>query len=263
MFEEKQVSRQVEAIQRDESPFGPTHTVMHSPASHQHMIFVLHPPPLLSLSLLDLQTYFFWCAICANRCYRLGPEEEDRRPVFTTEAEKLCFFSFLSVGAAFTFAFCTTLLTPAVCTITIAYSASLSGSLFLGRGKETFQVFCGKPTVSWRSLLKGDAFISEVEPKHRTLFTQTWLQAAMTELFLRIKLSTNIRKHSSESPQSSINMTQSPSILSGHYANIAIKPQLDLFTRPSRLINVPTIQQPEHPSRKEVPLCLITAEMKF
>lgn len=58
-------------------------------------------------------------------------------------------------------------------------------------------------------------------------------------------------------------MPQSPSILSGHYANIAIKPQLALFTRPSRLINVPTIQQPKLPSRKEVPRCLITAEMKF
>lgn len=58
-------------------------------------------------------------------------------------------------------------------------------------------------------------------------------------------------------------MTQSSSILSRHYANLAIKPQLVLFTRPSRLINVPTIQQPKHPSRKEVPLCLITAEMKF
>lgn len=49
----------------------------------------------------------------------------------------------------------------------------------------------------------------------------------------------------------------------GHYANIAIIPQDALFTRPSRLINVPTIQQPKHPLRKEVPLCLITAEMKF
>lgn len=58
-------------------------------------------------------------------------------------------------------------------------------------------------------------------------------------------------------------MTQFPRILSGHYANIAIKPQLALFTRPSRLINMSTAQQPEHPSRKEVPLCLITAEMKF
>lgn len=58
-------------------------------------------------------------------------------------------------------------------------------------------------------------------------------------------------------------MTQSPSILSGHHANIAIKPELALFTRPSHLINAPTTQQPDHPSRKEVPLCLITAEMKF
>lgn len=58
-------------------------------------------------------------------------------------------------------------------------------------------------------------------------------------------------------------MTQSPRILSGHYADIAINPQLALFTRPSRLINVPTIREPKHPSRKEVPLCLITAEMKF
>lgn len=58
-------------------------------------------------------------------------------------------------------------------------------------------------------------------------------------------------------------MTQSHSILSGHFANIAIKPQLALFTRPSHLINVRTIQQPRHPPRKELPLCLITAEMKF
>ena len=58
-------------------------------------------------------------------------------------------------------------------------------------------------------------------------------------------------------------MPQSPGILSGQYANIAIKPHPALFTRPSRLINVPTIQQPKHPSRKEVSLCLITAEMKF
>lgn len=58
-------------------------------------------------------------------------------------------------------------------------------------------------------------------------------------------------------------MPQFPSILSGQHANIAIKPQPALFTRPSRLINVPTIQQPKHPARKEVPLCLITAEMKF
>lgn len=38
-----------------------------------------------------------------------------------------------------------------------------------------------------------------------------------------------------------------PTFFSGHYANIAITPQDALFTRPSRLINMPTIQQPEHP----------------
>lgn len=71
------------------------------------------------------------------------------------------------------------------------------------------------------------------------------------------------KKQFIRSLQRCVNTPSSPYVLSGHYANIAIKPQLALFTRPSHLINMPTIQHPKHPSCKDVLLCLITAEMKF
>lgn len=140
----------------------------------------------------------------------------------------------------------------------------LGGLFFLGR-EETFWVFEGKLSAEglyWRDTL---SFLKYAASRAcHTLSTPILLWDSNDRIiFLWIKLSTNIRKHFSKSLWSCIIVPQSPSILSGLYANIAIKPQLALFTRPSHLINVPTIQQPKHPSRKEVPLCLITAEMKF
>lgn len=85
----------------------------------------------------------------------------------------------------------------------------------------------------------------------------------MTELFFMDQI---INKHKKELLLVSMQLAilichKLPTLFfPGHYANIAIIPQDALFTR---LINVPTIQQPKHPLRKEVPLCLITAEMKF
>lgn len=147
----------------------------------------------------------------------------------------------------------------------MAYSPSLSGGLFLGR-ERTIQVFVGKLAVGWRSSLRGYAFTPEV---HRKLSSPhiVKLNIAPGSYDRIIFYGSNYQQTQeriSPSGASCINTPQTSNFFfPGHYANIAITPQDALFTRPSRLINVPTIQQPEHPLRKEVPLCLITAEMKF
>ncbi len=135
--------------------------MMYRPGSNQHMIFVLYSPSLLSLFLLDLETFsFLMCHMCQQMLSSCPRGRRQMTCLFNWGWEIVPLCCFCGCGAALIFAFCTTLLTPAACAITIVYFPWLSGGLFLGR-----EVFWGKLTVGWRALLKRYAFFSEAVQK--------------------------------------------------------------------------------------------------